>query len=69
MQKTLKIKGMMCGHCEASVKKALEAIEGVSLAEVSHASGTAKVTLSSPVADEVLKQAVEARDYEVVEIS
>ena len=69
MQKTLKIEGMMCGHCEASVKKALEAIEGVSLAEVSHVSGTAKVTLVKEVANETLKQAVEAKDYKVTEIA
>ena len=68
MQKTLKIEGMMCGHCEAHVKKALEAIDGVSLAEVSHQSGTAKVTLSKPVADDALKQAVEAADYKVTGI-
>ena len=69
MQKTLKIEGMMCGHCEAHVKKALEAVDGVSLAEVSHVSGTAKVTLTKPVADEALKQAVEAADYKVIEIA
>ena len=69
MQKTLKIQGMMCGHCEATVKKALEAIDGVSLAEVSHTSGTAVVTLTKAVADDTLKQAVEARDYKVSEIA
>ena len=69
MQKTIKIEGMMCGHCEASVKKALEAIDGVSLAEVSHVSGTAKVTLVKEVANETLKQAVEAKDYKVTEIA
>ena len=68
MQKTLKIQGMMCGHCEAHVKKALEAIDGVSSAEVSHTSGTAVVTLSQTVADDVLKHAVEAIDYKVIEI-
>ena len=68
MQKTLKIEGMMCGHCEASVKKALEAVDGVSLAEVSHASGTAVVTLAKQVSNEALKQAVEAKDYKVIEI-
>ena len=68
MQKTLKIEGMMCGHCEAHVKKALEAVDGVTLAEVSHTSGTAKVTLSKPVENDVLKHAVEAADYKVVEI-
>ena len=69
MQKTLKIEGMMCGHCEQAVKKALEAIDGVSLAEVSHTSGTAKVTLTKEVSDDTLKQAVEARDYTVTEIA
>ena len=68
MQKTLKIEGMMCGHCEATVKKVLEAIDGVSLAEVSHEKGTAVVTLAKEVADDTLKQAVEARDYKVIEI-
>ena len=68
MQKTLTIEGMMCGHCEASVKKALEAIPGVSLAEVSHTSGKAQVTLTALVPDDVLKQAVEANDYKVIEI-
>ena len=69
MQKTLKIEGMMCGHCEAHVKKALEAVDGVSLAEVSHTNGTAKVTLTKPISDDILKQAVEAADYKVVEIN
>ena len=69
MQKTLKIEGMMCGHCEATVKKALEAIDGVTLAEVSHESGTATVTLSKQVDDATLIQAVEARDYKVVEMA
>ena len=69
MQKTMKIEGMMCGHCEASVKKALEAIPGVSLAEVSHQNGTAVVTLTAHVPDDTLKQAVEAHDYKVVEIA
>ncbi|MCH5147453.1 MAG: heavy metal translocating P-type ATPase [Clostridiales bacterium] len=69
MQKTLKIEGMMCGHCEASVKKALEAIPGVISAEVSHTSGTAVVTLKTAVADDILKQAVEAHDYKVIEIA
>lgn len=65
MTKTMKIEGMMCPHCEARVKKTLEAIEGVESAEVSHERGTAVVTLSKPVADEMLKSAVEAQDYEV----
>ena len=68
MKKTMIIEGMMCEHCEATVRKALEKIEGVEKAEVSHVEGTAIVTLSREVADEVLKQAVEDRDYEVKEI-
>ena len=68
MKKTLKITGMMCGHCEARVKKALEAVEGVAEAKVSHESGSAVVTLSAPVDDAVLKQAVEAQDYQVTDI-
>ena len=68
MKKTMKINGMMCGHCEARVKKALEAVEGVQEAVVSHESGNAVVTLTSDVADEVLKKAVEDQDYEVVSV-
>ena len=68
MNKTLHIEGMMCPHCEASVKKALESLEGVSEAVVSHTSGTAQVTLTADVADDVLKSAVEARDYRVTGI-
>lgn len=68
MKKTININGMMCEHCEGRVKKALEAIAGVESAVASHTSGQAVVTLSQPVADEVLKQAVEAQDYEVVGI-
>ncbi len=68
MKKTIKIEGMMCPHCEAAVKKALEALEGVESAAVSHTEGTAIVTLSAPVEDAVLKQAVEAKDYTVLEI-
>ena len=68
MTKTMKIEGMMCGHCEATVKKTLEAIEGVEAAEVSHENGTAVVTLASEVADEVLKKAVEDKDYKVTGI-
>ena len=68
MTKTLKIEGMMCGHCEARVKKTLEAIDGVESAEVSHVSGTAVVTLSKDVADDVMKSAVEAQDYKVLGI-
>ena len=66
MKKTLKIEGMMCPHCEARVKKALEALSGVESAEVSHVSGTAVVTLSAPVADDALAQAVKAQDYKVL---
>ncbi len=69
MTKTMKIEGMMCGHCEASVKKALEAVEGVQTAEVSHKEGTAVVTLSGAVEDDVLKKAVENKDYKVISIS
>ncbi|MBQ9272280.1 MAG: heavy metal translocating P-type ATPase, partial [Mogibacterium sp.] len=65
MQKTMKIEGMMCPHCEATVKKALEALEGVEGAEVSHEAGTAVVSMSADVADAVLKEAVEAKDYAV----
>ena len=68
MEKTLKIEGMMCMHCEKRVKKTLEAIDGVESAVVSHTAGTAVVTLSAPVADDVLKNAVEAQDYPVTEI-
>ena len=68
MTKTLNITGMMCGHCEARVKKALEAVDGVQSANVSHVSGTAVVTLTAPVEDAVLKQAVEAQDYTVTAI-
>ena len=65
MKKTINIEGMMCGHCEASVKKALEALPGVESAAVSHKEGTAVVELSSEVSDEVLKKAVEDKDYTV----
>ena len=68
MKKTMHITGMMCGHCEARVKKALEAVDGVDEALVSHEAGTAVVTLSKDVADETLKQAVEAQDYPVTSI-
>ena len=69
MKKTLKIEGMMCGHCEARVKKVLEALEQVEEAVVSHESGSAEVMLSAEVSDEVLKKAVEEQDYKVVSIS
>ena len=68
MTKTMKIEGMMCGHCEARVKKTLEAIDGVTEAAVSHEAGTAVVTLASDVTDETLKDAVEAQDYKVTSI-
>ena len=68
MKKTMKIEGMMCGHCEAAVKRALEAIPQVESAEVSHVSGTAVVTLREPVADDVLRAAVEAKDYRVTSV-
>ena len=68
MTKTIKIEGMMCGHCEAAVKKALEALDQVDAAEVSHEAGTAVVTLSSEASDDVLKKAVEDKDYKVVGI-
>lgn len=66
MEKTLKVEGMMCGHCEAHVKSALEALDGVTEANVSHESGTAVVTLSKEVADDDLKAAVEAEGYKVL---
>ena len=64
--KTLKVEGMMCNHCEARVKKALEAVPGVESAVADYTAGTAVVTLSAPVGDEVLRQAVEAQDYAVL---
>ena len=68
MKKTLKVEGMMCAHCEARVKKALEAVPGVETAAADHTAGTAVVTLSAPVADEALRAAVEAQDYKVTGI-
>ena len=68
MTKTMKIEGMMCGHCEAAVKKALEAIPTVSEAAVSHEAGTAVVTLSADTPDDVLRKAVEDKDYKVISI-
>ena len=68
MEKTMKIEGMMCGHCEATVKKTLESIEGVESAEVSHEKGTAVVICSSELENEVLRQAVEEQDYRVTAI-
>ena len=69
MEKTMKIEGMMCGHCEATVKKVLEALDGVDHADVSHEQDQAVVTLKEDVADDVLKKAVEDKDYNVVSIS
>ena len=69
MEKTMKIEGMMCGHCEATVKKALEALDGVDHADVSHEQDQAVVTLKEDVADDILKKAVEDKDYNVVSIS
>ena len=68
MTKTMKIEGMMCGHCEAAVKKALEALDGVASAEVSHEKGTAVVTLEKDVDNAVLTKAVEDKDYKVVSV-
>ena len=68
MQKTMKIEGMMCPHCEATVKKALEALDGVEAAEVSHEAGTAVVSMSADIADAALKEAVEAKEYKVLGI-
>lgn len=68
LKKTIKIEGMMCGHCEAAVKSALEALPEVSEADVSHENGTAVVSLSKNIEDSVLKEAVEAKDYTVTEI-
>ena len=68
MEKNMKIEGMTCGHCEARVKKALEALPEVAEAKVSHETGTAVVTLSAEVADDALKQVVEAEDYKVLSV-
>ncbi len=68
MNKTMKIEGMMCGHCEARVKKCLEKLEQVEVAEVSHKDGTAVVTLNGELEDAVLVQTVEAQDYKVLGI-
>ena len=68
MTKTMKIEGMMCGHCEARVKKTLEKIEGVAEAKVSHKEGTAIVTLNAEIADDVLRKAIEDQDYTVISI-
>ena len=68
MKKTITIEGMMCGHCESSVKKALEALDGVVSADVSHDKGTAVVVLEKDVADDVLARAVEDKDFKVTGI-
>lgn len=69
MERTMKIEGMMCGHCEAAVKKCLEALPEVDTAEVSHEAGTAVVTLNAEIANDMLKKAVEDKDYKVLEIN
>lgn len=68
MTKTLNVEGMMCGHCEARVKKALEALDAVDEAVVSHTDGTAVVTLNAEVSDDLFKETVEAQDYKVTSI-
>lgn len=68
MEKTMTIEGMMCGHCEANVKKCLEALSQVEKAEVSHEKGTAVVTLKEDASDDILKKAVEDQDYKVLSI-
>ena len=66
MEKTIKISGMMCPHCEATVKNALEALNGVTSARVSHTDGIEVVTMSKEITDEVLKSTVEERGYQVL---
>lgn len=66
MEKTMKIEGMMCPHCEGRVKQVLEALDGVQAAEVSHEKGTAVLTLTSEVSDDVLKKTVEEQGYKVL---
>ena len=68
MEKTMKIEGMMCGHCEAAVKKCLEAFPEVTEAKVSHEAGTAVITLNGVVSDEALTKAVEVKEYKVISI-
>ena len=68
MKKTMKIEGMMCPHCEARVKKILEKFSEVDEAVVSHVEGTAVITLNAEISDEILKDAIEAQDYPVIEI-
>ena len=69
MEKIIKIEGMMCGHCEAHVKKALEVLEGVEQANVSHEAGTAIVTMTADISDDILKKTVEEEGYKVIDIS
>ena len=69
MQKNMKIEGMMCAHCEATVKKALEAVDGVEQADVDQAKNQAVVSLSKDVSNDALKEAVEAKDYKVLAVS
>ncbi|MBQ9438006.1 MAG: heavy-metal-associated domain-containing protein, partial [Lachnospiraceae bacterium] len=66
MEQIIKVEGMSCGHCENTVKKALEALDGVESASASHEKGEAVVKLSKEVPFEVLKEAIEAKDYKVV---
>lgn len=68
MTKTMKIEGMMCGHCESRVKKCLEALEQVTEAVVSHEAGTAVLTLNAEISDEILKKTVEDQDYKVISV-
>jgi len=68
MKETVRIEGMMCPHCEASVKKALEALDGIDEAVVSHEKGTAEITLSKEVAQDAIKKAIEDRDYKFIGI-
>ena len=68
MERTMKINGMMCGHCSGRVKKVLEALPEVDEAIVSHETGTAVVKLNAEIANDVLKSTVEAQDYEVVSV-
>ena len=68
MEKTMKIEGMMCGHCEAAVKKCLEELPQVTEAVVSHENGTAIVKLNAEISDDVLKKTVEDKDYKVISI-
>lgn len=68
MTKTVNIKGMMCGHCEATVKKALEAIDGIDTATVSHDAGTAVIELSKEVDEAVIKEAIEDKDFQFVSV-